>query len=415
MVASSVTGYRVRSFLQVLLSPFASGDNHAKSSDSFASMLGTFPLTSGSVSSTAALRVPAVASAVQLISEAAGTIPAKIFQRSRAAKSAAVDHTAFKIVHREANEWTSAAEFRTALTADALLNDNGGFALANRVNDRVVELNRLEPSSVSIKCDDFGEPTYIVGTGTASRTYSHTEILHIRAFGGQAPVTRAREAISLALVLEQHAARLFSQGARPGGILSTGTNMTGEAIKNVLEAWQLAHGNGNSGRPAILPNGMSWETIALNSVDSQFEEMRRFQTEEIARAFRVPPTMLFDLTRGTWSNTEEMAQQFLTLTLRPWLKAWEWAYERVLLTPEERETHYIEFITDDLLTVSHAARAESYAKYRSMGVMTANEVRAGLNLPSIDGGDILQNPYTTAEPANDNAEVAPAEAEPAAA
>lgn len=382
----------------------------------FGSILGLGPTVAGpSIGAATAMRVPAVASAVQLIGEAVGTLPVKVFKRRSNAKRTADQHPAFKLVHGEANEWTSATEFRTALTRDALLNDNGGFALANRVNGKAVELIRLEPSAVSVKFDDFGEPSYEVGQGTATSTYPFTEILHVRAFGDQAPITRARAAIGLALVLEQHAARLFSQGARPGGVLSTGENMGGEAIKNVLEAWQLAHGNGNSGRPAILPHGMRWESIALNSVDAQFEEMRRFQTEEIARAFRVPPTMLFDLTRGTWSNTEEMAQQFLTLTLRPWLKAWEWAYERVLLTPEERKTHFVEFITDDLLTVSHAARAESYAKYRSMGVMTANEVRAGLNLPPTTGGDDLQNPYTSTQAANDNDEPAPADQEAEAA
>ena len=153
-----------------------------------------------------------------------------------------------------------------------------------------------------------------------------------------------------------------------------------------------------------MPDDTEYQALTMSSVDAQFAEMRRFQTEEIARAFRVPPTMLFDLERGTWSNTEEMGHQFLTYTLRPWLDAWEWAYARVLLTAEERTDRYFEFVTDDLLAVSFAQRATSYGQYRSMGAMTANEVRAGLNLPPLPGGDTLSNPYTTtsAPPAAEN-------------
>lgn len=353
------------------------------------------------------MRVPAVSSAIELISEAAGTLPAKVFVRSNDSKTADTEHPAYKLVHDEANDWTSASDLRTQLTSDALLYDQGGFALANRVNDTVVEFIRLDPTTVTIKTDANGEPVYVVGKGRGQIAHHYRDMLHIQAFRGLAPINRGREAIALAIVLEQHASRLFGNGARPSGVLSTGANMGDTALKNILDMWVATHGSGTSGRPAILPNGMTWEQIALTSVDAQFEQMRRFQTEEIARAFRVPPTMLFDLTRGTWSNTEEMGQQFLTYTLRPWLDAWQWAYARVLLAPEERATHYIEFVTDDLLTVSHAARAESYAKYRAMGVLTANEVRAGMNRAPLPGGDTLQNPYTTAPGANDNTEPTP--------
>ncbi|SOC23585.1 phage portal protein, partial [Rhodobacter maris] len=174
-------------------------------------------------------------------------------------------------------------------------------------------------------------------------------------------------------------------------------------------SWTAAHGAGRSGGTAILDEGMSYESVTMTLADTQFAENRLEQIREIARAFRVPPTMLFELTRGTWSNTEEMARQFLQVTLKPWLTSWAWAYARCLLSPEERRALYVEFVTDDLTTTDTAARAAAYGQYRSMGAMTANEVRAGLNLPPHGDGDTLQNPYTTtgappaseAEPAKD--------------
>lgn len=363
-------------------------------------------LSKVSVTPKSAMTVPAVASAVEQIAESVGTLPVKLFVRNAKGKDADPAHPAFRLAHDEANDWTSAAELRTQLTHDALLNDNGGFALANRVGNRVIEFIRLEPSAVMPKVDEAtGEPFYLVRQGKKQLRYPYRDMLHIQAFGGEAPITRARNAIGLAISLEQHAAKLFANGARPSGLLSTDQQLGDTALKNVLAMWSATHGGSdNAGKPAVLPNGMKWTPLSLNSVDAQFAEMRRFQIEEIARAFNVPPTMLFDLTRGTWANTEEMGQQFLTYTLRPWLDAWAWAYARVLLTADERANRYFEFVTDDLLTVSFAQRAASYGQYRSMGVMTANEVRAGLNLPPLPGGDVLSNPYTTssAPPAADN-------------
>ncbi|GHA34944.1 head HK97 family portal protein [Devosia pacifica] len=378
--------------------------------DPLASLLfGAQPTYSNiSVTPKTAMQVPAVASAVTLISDAVGTLPVKLYVRNGKGKEADTAHPAFTLAHDEATDWTSAAELRTQLTRDALLHDNGGFALAVRGGSgNVVELHRLDPATVELKTDETTrEPFYLVREGRKNVRHEYWDILHVRHDDG-APINLARNAIALAIDLERHAAKLFSNGARPSGILSTDAK-TPAGLKNIAEMWNATFGDpSNTGKPAILPEGTNYQQTGLSSVDAQFEQMRRFQTEEIARTFRVPPTMLFDLTRGTWSNTEEMGHQFLTYTLRPWLKAWEWAYARVLLTPEERRTRFFEFITDDLLTVSFAQRAASYGQYRSMGVLTANEVRAGLNLPPLLGGDELQNPYTTtsaspAQASNDN-------------
>jgi HK97 family phage portal protein len=363
-------------------------------------LFGAQPTNSNiSVTPQTAMRVPAVASAVTLISDAVGTLPVKLYARNGKSKEADTAHPACALAHDEANDWTSAAELRTRLTRDALLHDNGGFALANRGGSGdVVEFIRLDPLAVEPKTDDAtGEPFYVIKQGRKNVRYEYRDILHIR-HEDAAPINLARNAIALAIDLERHAAKLFSNGARPSGILSTDAK-TPAALKNIADMWNATFGDPtNTGKPAILPSGTEYQQTGLSSVDAQFEQMRRFQTEEIARTFRVPPTMLFDLTRGTWSNTEEMGHQFLTYTLRPWLKAWEWAYARVLLTPEERRERFFEFITDDLLTVSFGQRAASYGQYRSMGVLTANEVRAGLNLPPLPGGDELQNPYTTSAP-----------------
>lgn len=339
------------------------------------------------------MRVPAVACAVSLIAETVGSLPAKLHERE--GRASITDHPAYRLMHDEANPWTSAQALREQLTADALLWGRGCALVVRNGVGEPVELHRLEPSAVYIETDDLGEPTYIVQQTDGSHRYGITDILHVEAFGGVSPILLGREAIGLALAFESHIARLFANGGKPGGILKSEKSLGDEAKGKLAASWGAAHGATNSGGTAILDEGMTYEAVTMTLTDAQFAENRLEQIREIARVFRVPPTMLFELTRGTWSNTEEMSRQFLQVTLKPWLTNWAWAYARCLLTPEERRELYAEFVTDDLTTTDTAARAAAYGQYRSMGVMTANEVRAGLNLQPHANGNDLQNPYTT--------------------
>lgn len=357
-------------------------------------IFGTTPTITGfSVGPGTAMRVPAVACAVSLISETTGSLPVKLFRHD--SKQTATEHPAFKLMHGEANEWTSAEALRTALTADALLHGHGFALVVRSGTGEPLELHRLQPSQVKQEISPDGEPLYAVMTTAGERAYHFTDVLHIQAFGGVAPIVMGREAIALAVAFEAHIAKVFANGAQPGGIITSPKLIDDTAKQKLKASWSDTHSGPKAGGVALLDEGMAYQAVTMTLTDAQFAENRLEQIREIARVFRVPPTMLFELTRGTWSNTEEMARQFLQITLKPWLTAWVWAYSRCLLTPDERREFYAEFITDDLLTTSHAARATAYGQFRSMGAMTANEVRAGLNLPALPDGNTLQNPYTT--------------------
>jgi HK97 family phage portal protein len=376
----------------------------AAPSNWFLDMFGATPTLSGaSVTPESALRVPAVRAAVEAISTTAGTLPVKLYCRNGSAKEVDTTHPAYRLVHGDASPWCTASKLRTQLTIDALLHGNG-FAFVVRVAGQPRELMRLDPRTVGVEIDaTTGEPWYVVG-GKTGRRYGWRDILHVPCplsldgASGLPPVRSGREAIALALVLEEHAARLFGNGARPSGILKAPGRLTAEVAERIKASWNAAHSGPNSGRTAVLEEGMSFETIALSAVDAQFAEMRSFQISEIARVFRVSPVFLMEYGRATWSNSEEMARQFLQFTMLPWLREWEGAYRRVLLSDEERRTYTIEFVVDDLLRADTATRANAYSQFRAMGVMTANEVRARENLPPIEGGDVLANPFTTTNP-----------------
>lgn len=367
-------------------------------------LFGVQPVASGvNVTSTTAMRVPAVRRAVSLISESVGCLPFKTY--SHDTREAAKDHPAFALVHDHANDWTSAEAFREQLTADALLRGHGFAQVARNAEGKPVFMLRMDPSAVSIEYDDYSEPSYRVRlTDGGEQVLSYQDVLHIQPLGGVSPITLAREAIGLAIAAEKHMAGFFANGGRPSGVIQHPQKLDSEGARKIAASWFKSHGGEQSGSTAILDEGMTFHEVAMKLADAEFSEVRREQIREIARAFGVPPASLFEMSRATWSNYEQAQREFLTGTLRPWIARWQAAYSRVLLTPEERARFYIEGNVDDMLSVDHAARATAFSQYVSMRAMTPNEVRAAMNRPPLPGGDVLANPFTTtgAEPAPAN-------------
>ncbi|MGU3496293.1 phage portal protein [Xanthobacteraceae bacterium A53D] len=354
---------------------------------------GAAPTASGvAVSAATAMRHPAAACAIRIIAEAVATLPIITYRRDAdGSKERASEHPAYGLLHDDANDWSSAYDLKLALTLDALTTDKGGIGFVNRVGGKVVEILRLDPAKVTVEYGEAGEPAYRM---TGGAPLSRDSILHIRAPGGVAPLTTAREAIGLALVMEQHGARLFGNGARPSGVLSLKERTQPEAIKRIRESWQLAHGGGRSGGTAIVDGDASYTPLTLTSVDAQYLELRQFQILEIARAFRVPPHMLFELGRATWSNVGDMGQEFLTYSLLPWLEVWQGAIRRALFTPQERQEYLAEFLVDDLLRADLASRADAYQKLIIARVLNPNEARAMENRAPYAGGERFENPNT---------------------
>lgn len=213
---------------------------------------------------------------------------------------------------------------------------------------------------------------------------------------GLSPILQAKEAIGLALAMEEHGARIFGAGARPGGVFKYAKTLGPEAMKRLRDSFNSAHAGGeNAGKTLILEDGMDFTPLQFNSVDLQFLELRRHQVAEIARVFRIPLHLLQELERATHNNAESMGQQFLSLTLLPWLKMWEGAIRRALLTAEERPEYYAEFLTDDLARADLAARFDAYAKAVTNGLLSPNEVRAAENRSPYPGGDQFRLPLNT--------------------
>ncbi|WP_410824330.1 phage portal protein [Methylobacterium oryzisoli] len=358
------------------------------------------------VSPSTAMRVPAVARAVNLIAGTIGILPARVFKvAADEARTPATEHPAFGLVHRFANPFTSARELRQILTRDALLHGDGFAAVVRDGSGRPRELVHLPPGTCTADVDLVSrEPFYRVSLTSGSDVLSWRDVLHLKApsldgIRGASPTSLGREAIGLALVLEAYAARLFGNGARPGGIISVPGKLGDTAGPRMKASWQAAFSGEGTGGTAVLEEGATFSPVALTSVDAEFMAQRRHQVREVANVFGLPSTMLGDTENQTYSNVEGLAQSFRDETLLPWIAAWEDAYARVLLDESELSTHAVAFDLEALDRADLAAKAEAIAKRRAAGITTANEERRSLNLPAHANGNELGSPFTTANEA----------------
>lgn len=358
-------------------------------------LFGSLPVRSGvTVTSATALRVPAVACAVGFISEACAVIPFKLHKE--VTDEIQRNHRAYKLIHKRANGWTSAGELRGQLTFDALLTGNGFAQVARNSQGHPIELLRIAPSAVTIERDDYGEPSYRIELKNGGTTVlPFTEILHISTLDGISPIDHGREAIGLALASERHLANWHSRSGRPGGYLATNDTLGADEAQNILKAFLAGHTGEEAGRPAIFDKGVKYHPLATSNTDAEFFNNRIEQIREIARVFRIPTTMLWELSHGTMANTEQLALQFMQFTMLPWLSRWKAAYARALFSPEDHDEIKVEAEPKAVLSVDFVAQATAYSQFIAMRAMSPNDVRHGLNLPPHPDGNELANPYTT--------------------
>jgi HK97 family phage portal protein len=353
-----------------------------------ASQIAVTPLT--------AMRCVPVLAGCRIRCESLGSLPIHLYQRdANGDKEKAVDHPLYKLLHDRPNGWTSAVDFIEQIEEDSIA-FGSGYAFANRSGDGdIAELIRLNPTAVAVEYDMVTmEPRYRVTlAGKGQRVFAWQDILHVRSFGGFSALRQAAEAIGLCMAMEKHAGNLFGNGARPSGILTAPKSVSPEDFERLAASWKnINHKDGtNAGGTAVLEDGLSFVPLTFNSVDLQFQELRMFQVLEIARALGVPPSMLFDFSRATWANAEEMAQAFVTFTLLPRTKMWEGAIAR-LLSAEEQASYYAEFNVDALVRADIAQRFAAYAQAIAARILNPNEARARENMAPYVGGEVYANP-----------------------
>ena len=345
-----------------------------------------------------AMQTSAVYACVKILAETVASLPLHLYKKGKNGKNeTAEQHPLFSCLYESPNEEMTSFEFRETMMTSLLLWGNA-YARKIRKNGHVTELWYLKPNLMTVERDSqTGRIKYTYSDDIKNQTfvYSPDQVFHVKGLSidgvlGLSPIAQAREAVGLSLATEQYGAKFFGNGARPGGVLEhPGILKDPEKLR---ESWNKVYqGTRNSHKVAVLEEGMKYHTIGIAPEDAQFLETRKYQVNEICRIFRVPPHLVGDLERATFSNIEHQSIEFVQHTIRPWLVRWEQAISRSLLDEKERLLYFAKFNVDGLMRGDYKSRMEGYAVGRQNGWLSANDIRGLEDLPPIpkeQGGDV---------------------------
>ena len=361
--------------------------------------------TSGkTVTERSAMQMTAVYSCVRILSEAVAGLPLHLYRyKEDGGKEKALDHPLYRLLHDEPNPEMSSFVFRETLMTHLLLWGNAYAQVIRNGKGEVIALYPLMPNKMSVDRDENGRLyyTYYRGSDEAMKsrdfavTLQPSDVLHIPGLGfdglvGYSPIAMAKNAIGMAIACEEYGAKFFANGAAPGGVLEhPGTIKDPQRVR---ESWQSTFGgSGNANKIAVLEEGMKYTPIGISPEQAQFLETRKFQINEIARIFRVPPHMVGDLEKSSFSNIEQQSLEFVKYTLDPWVIRWEQSIQRTLLSHDEKAVYFAKFNLEGLLRGDYQSRMNGYAIGRQNGWMSANDIRELENLdriPAEEGGDL---------------------------
>ena len=378
-----------------------------------------------------AMQTSAVYACVRVLAEAIASLPLHVYQytpdftgRPSASKERVSDHPLYYLLHDEPNSEMTSFVFRETLMSHLLLWGNAYAQIIRDGRGHPLALYPLLPHKVTVSRLpngeliysyrlDYGEDIYkgknaSKGSGNTGVHHNNTdiskdntiilrkdEILHIPGLGfdglvGYSPIAMAKNAIGMALATEEYGAAFFANGAQPGGVLEhPGVIKDPQRVK---DSWNAAYqGSGNANRVAVLEEGMKFQSIGIPPEQAQFLQTRKFQLNEIARIFRVPPHMVGDLEKSSFSNIEQQSLEFVKYTLDPWVVRWEQSLQQALILPNDKGKLFIKFNLDGLLRGDYQSRMKGYSTGIQNGFYSVNDVRQleNMNLiPEEEGGDL---------------------------
>lgn len=339
-----------------------------------------------------AMNNSAVYAAVRVIAETIASLPLNVYREDGRTKEKAKNNYLYPLLHNKPNKLMTSFTWRETMLAHLLLWGNHYSQLEIDKSGRVVGIWPLLPSRMEVK--KYNDKLYYIYSpkNGEQRTYSMSEILHIPGLGfnglvGKSVIKMAREAVGLGLAAEEFGARFFSQGAQPGGVIEYPEAMSDDAYERYKrDARKEYQGLGNSHKIMVLEEGMKYHQTGIPPDDAQFLETRKFQIEEIARIFRVPPHMLADLERATFSNIEQQSIDFVVNTIRPWLVRIEQTLNDKLISNSNNK-NYIKFVVEGLLRGDAESRGNFYNTMFNIGAMSINDIREKEDMNPKEGGD----------------------------
>lgn len=362
--------------------------------------------TSGKpVNERTAMQTTAVYACVRILAEAVASLPLHVYEyQDDGGKKLVHDHPLYYLLHDEPNPEMTSFVFRETLMSHLLIWGNAYAQIIRDGAGRVIGLYPLLPDKMDVQRDDRGNIYYVYSRNSDEnpmfKEYGDIrlkaeDVLHIPGLGfdgliGYSPIAMAKNAVGMTLACEEYGASFFANGANPGGVLEHPGVLKDPS--KVRESWNSVYrGVNNAHKIAVLEEGMKYQQIGIPPEEAQFLETRKFQINEIARLYRIPPHMVGDLDKSSFSNIEQQSLEFVKYTLDPWVIRWEQSLQRSLLLPGEKGKYFIKLNVDGLLRGDYQSRMNGYAVGRQNGWFSANDIREMENMnpiPDEQGGNL---------------------------
>jgi HK97 family phage portal protein len=348
-----------------------------------------------SVNERSAMQTTAVYACVRILAETIASLPLHTYKYTKDGKEKATEHQLYYLLHDEPNPEMTSFAFRETLMSHLLLWGNAYAQIIRDGRGQVVALYPLLPDKMRVDRNTSGELYYEYHSDKGVFILNKDDVLHIPGLGfdgliGYSPIAMAKNAIGMAMATEEYGASFFANGANPGGVLEHPGVV--KDPKKIRDSWnQVYQGSSNAHRIAVLEEGMKFQQIGIPPEQAQFLETRKFQINEIARLFRIPPHMVGDLEKSSFSNIEQQSLEFVKYTLDPWVIRWEMSMQKALLLPSEKRTYFIKLNVDGLLRGDYQSRMTGYSIGRQNGWLSSNDIRELENMNSIPeefGGDL---------------------------
>ncbi|WP_195594099.1 phage portal protein [Streptococcus oralis] len=351
-----------------------------------------------------AMQTTAVYACVRILAEAVASLPIHIYERTPNGREKKFEHPLYFLLHDEPNPEMSSFVFRETLMTHLLIWGNAYIQIIRDKSGQVISLYPLLPDKMSVHRDENGKLYYKYQRQTeenpnfkdkGSVILKQEDVLYIPGLGfdgliGYSPIALAKNAIGMTLATENYGASFFKNGANPGGVLEHPGIL--KDPKRVRDSWNAVYnGVTNAHKVAVLEEGMKYTQIGIPPEEAQFLQTRKFQINEIARLYRIPPHMIGDLEKSSFSNIEQQSLEFVKYTLDPWVVRLEQAFKRSLFLPEEKKKYFVKFNVDGLLRGDYQSRMSGYAIARQNGWLSTNDIREleDLNLLTDEEGGNL--------------------------
>ena len=344
------------------------------------------------------MQTTAVYACVRILAEAIASLPLHVYEyQDDGGKKLVHDHPLYYLLHDEPNPEMTSFVFRETLMSHLLIWGNAYAQIIRDGAGRVLGLYPLLPDKMEVQRDDRGNIYYVYSRNSDEnpmfKEYGNIklkaeDVLHIPGLGfdgliGYSPIAMAKNAVGMTLACEEYGASFFANGANPGVLKDP---------SKVRESWNSVYrGVNNAHKIAVLEEGMKYQQIGIPPEEAQFLETRKFQINEIARLYRIPPHMVGDLDKSSFSNIEQQSLEFVKYTLDPWVIRWEQSLQRSLLLPGEKGKYFIKLNVDGLLRGDYQSRMNGYAVGRQNGWFSANDIREMENMnpiPDEEGGNL---------------------------